>query len=252
MTKANIISVLNHKGGVGKTTSVVNLGAGLHRLGKNVLMVDLDPQANLTYHLCNEPVIDEPSIYQAILGDIPLPVVELKPGFHLVKSSLDLSGVEIDIQNEPGREYILRELIAPFIDDYDYILIDCPPSLGLLTILALSASTHTIIPVEAGTFALVGMTKLFDIIHKVKQRLNKGLASYRILITKYDGRKTIQKEIAERIQQQYGDKVFRTLIRTNVTLEEATMQAQSVFESDAHSAGAEDYLKIANEILIAL
>jgi chromosome partitioning protein len=248
MAKTNIISVLNHKGGVGKTTSVVNIGAALHRLGKRILLIDLDPQANLTYHLFNQPV-GEITIYQALLGDISLPITEIKPGFDLVVSTLDLSGVEIDLHNEPGREYILRELIAPFVKDYDYILIDCPPSLGLLTIMALSTSTRTIIPVEAGTFAMVGMTKLFEIIDKVKHRINKNLDSYSILITKYDGRKTIQKEIAERIQQLHSASVFHSFIRSNVALEEATMEARSVFDSNPKSAGAEDYLSVANEII---
>jgi len=249
MPKSNIISVLNHKGGVGKTTTVANIGAGLHRLGKRVLLIDIDPQANLTMHLYGEVAPDEHTIYGAMLGKHPLPVVALKPGLDLVISTLDLSGIEIELQNEPGREYILRELLSPVASNYDYILIDCPPSIGLITVFALSASTFTIIPVEAGTFALVGMTKLFEIIDKVKSRLNKKLSNYRILITKYDGRKTIQKEIAEHIRRQYGNKVFQTVIKSNVALEEATMKKKSVFDIAPKSSGAENYLNICHEIV---
>ena len=248
MPKANIISVLNHKGGVGKTTTVANIGAGLQRLGKRVLLIDIDPQANLTSHLYGEAAAGEHTIYGAMLGRYPLPVIEILPGLDMVISTLDLSGVEIDLQNEPGREYILRELIAPVQNDYDYILIDCPPSIGLITIFALSTSTHTIIPVEAGTFALIGMTKLFDIIDKVKSRLNKKLSSYRILITKYDNRKTIQREIAESIRVQYGNKVFQTAINANVSLEEATMARRSVFDVSPKSTGAANYLSVCEEI----
>ena len=249
MRKAKIISVLNHKGGVGKTTTVANTGAGLHRLGKRVLLIDMDPQANLTLHLYGEAATDQPTIYGAMLGRYPLPIVQLNPGFDLVISTLDLSGVEIDLQNEPGREYILRELLSPVASNYDYILIDCPPSIGLITIFALSASTHTIIPVEAGTFALVGMTKLFDIIEKVKSRLNKELVSFRILITKYDSRKTIQKEISEHIRAKFGSNVFETVIPSNVALEEATMAKKSVFDTSPKSSGAENYLNVCREIL---
>jgi chromosome partitioning protein len=249
MSKALIISILNHKGGVGKTTTAANIGAGLQRLDKRVLLVDLDPQANLTMHLYGEAAAGEHTVYGAMLGKYPLPVVSILPGLDLVISTLDLSGVEIDLQNEPGREYILRELLSPAVNEYDYILIDCPPSLGLITIFALSTSAQTIIPVEAGTFALIGMTKLFETIDKVKARLNKKLSSYRILVTKYDGRKTIQKEIAEHIRQQYGAKVFKTFIRTNVALEEATMAKHSVFEHDPKSPGAEDYLNACREII---
>jgi chromosome partitioning protein len=246
----HIISVMNHKGGVGKTTSAVNIGAGLHLLGKQVLLVDLDPQANLTMHLLGgEPESDSQTIYGAIRSDYALPILNLKPGFDIVISTLDLSAAELELQSEPGREYILRELLSPFMEDYDYILIDCPPSLGLLTINALSTSTGIIIPVESSAFSLKGMTKLFDIIAKVQYRLNKNLESYKILITKYDSRKSLQKQIAERIITQDIAPVFKTVIRTNVTLEEASMSQCSVFDLDARCAGAKDYMNVCNEIL---
>jgi chromosome partitioning protein len=238
---------MNHKGGVGKTTSTANIGAGLHLLGKRVLLIDLDPQANLTLHLLGEP--DGKTIYGALKSEYPLPLTTIKPGLDIVISTLDLSAAEMELQSKPGREYILHELISPFISDYDYILIDCPPSLGLLTINALSASTEIIIPVESSAFSLKGMAKLFDIIDKVKHRLNINLKSYKILITKYDSRKTIQKQITEHIQKQQSTTAFKTIIRTNVTLEEASMSQCSVFDLDNNSPGAKDYMDVCREII---
>jgi chromosome partitioning protein len=240
---------MNHKGGVGKTTSTVNIGAGLHKRGKRILLIDLDPQANLTMHLLGEPEASEKTIYGALRSEYALPTLNIKPGFDIVISTLDLSAAELELQSEPGREYILHELISPFAGDYDYILIDCPPSLGLLTINALSTSTEIIIPVESSAFSLRGMTKLFDIIEKVKYRLNKDLKTYKILITKFDGRKSIQKQITERIQTQQAAPVFKTIIRTNVALEEASMSQCSIFDLDDRSAGAIDYMKVCDEII---
>ena len=243
---AEIISLINHKGGVGKTTSAVNIAAGLHIQGKRVLLIDLDPQANLTMHLIGD---SEQTIYGALRGDYPLPVVTLKPGLDIVVSTLDLASAELELQKEPGREYLLSELIQPIAGNYDYIFIDCPPSLGLLTLNALSASTRIIIPVESSAFSLKGMTALFDIIAKVKQRINKNLKSYKVLVTKYDSRKTIQKQITETIQAQQLAQVFDTVIRTNVTLEEAAMSQCCVYDLDPKSAGAADYMKICEEII---
>jgi chromosome partitioning protein len=240
---------MNHKGGVGKTTSAANIGAGLHILGKRVLLIDLDPQANLTMHLLGEPEQNKETIYGALRSEYALPIINIKPGFDIVISTLDLSAAELELQSEPGREYILKELISPFKEDYNYIVIDCPPSLGLLTINALSVSTEIIIPVESSAFSLKGMTKLFDIIEKVKYRLNKNLILYRILITKYDGRKSIQKQITERIQTQQMAPVFKTIVRTNVALEEASMLKYSIFDLDDKCAGAIDYMNVCKEII---
>jgi chromosome partitioning protein len=243
----SIISIVNHKGGVGKTTSAVNIGAGLNLLGKKVLLVDLDPQANLTVHLGFSPNLEK-TIYGALKGKYPIPIDTVKPGLDVVVSTLDLAGAEIELSSETGREIILKELLEKVQSQYDYILIDCPPSLGLLTVNSLSASKQVIITVEPGTFSLMGMSKLFEVIDKVKNRINKELTKYKILITKYDGRKAIQKEFVEVIKQTYKDKVFNTVIRTNVTLEEATTQGVSVFETDSKSNGSEDYMNVCHEI----
>ena len=245
---AKIISFVNHKGGVGKTTSAANIGAGLNRLEKKVLIVDLDPQANLTIHMGLSPN-SEKSIYGALTGRYPLPVETVKPGLDVVVSTLDLAVAEMELNNETGREVILRDLLEKVQSNYDYILIDCPPSLGVLTINSLSASKQVIITVEPGTFSLMGMSKLFEIIDKVRNRINKDLTKHKILITKFDTRKAIQKEFVEVIKQTYKNKVYNTIIRTNVTLEEATTKGESVFETDIKSNGAEDYMNVCNELI---
>ena len=243
---AKIISFLNHKGGVGKTTSAANIGAGLNLLGYRILLVDLDAQANLTLHLYGD-CEEEKTIYGALKSDYPLTIYNIKKDLDIVVSTLDLSAAELELKSEPGREYLLKELLQSYLDDYDYILIDCPPSLGLLSVNALSTSDYIIIPVECSAFSLKGMIKLFDIIEKVKYRLNKKLKSYKILITKYDVRKSIHKQIAEEIKKQ--KEVFKTIVRTNVTLEESTIEQKSVYEINNKSYGSIDYMSICNEII---
>src|SRR5665648_343152 len=166
-----VIAIINHKGGVGKTTSTVNIGAGLSLSGKRVLLIDLDPQANLTNNVGLDPLTNK-NIYGALKGEYLLPVVRSTNNIDVVCSTLDLSGAELELNNEPGRESILKRLIAPVLNEYDFVLIDCPPSLGLLTLNALSTSQSCIIPVELANFALLGMTKLFEIIKKVRDRIN--------------------------------------------------------------------------------
>jgi len=247
--KATVIALLNHKGGVGKTTSTVNIAAGLHASGKRILLIDIDPQANLTLHLLGDAEDKYPkNIYGALKSEYPLQAYSVKDGLDMVVSTLDLCAAELELLSKPGRDFFLRELISPYLSDYDYIFIDCPPSLGVLTINALAASKYLIIPAECSAFALKGMTKLFTVINEVKYYLNKDLVSFKILITKYDSRKTIQRQIASLIQSTYKD-AFTTTIRSNVTLEEASMQQRSVFDVDPKSAGAIDYMNVCNEII---
>jgi chromosome partitioning protein len=246
MTKT--ISLINHKGGVGKTTSTVNIGAGLNRLGKKVLLIDLDPQANLTINLGLEPT-EEKNIYQAFHGAYPLPVKNIKNGLDAVCSTLDLSVAEMELFTEPGREYILKNLIKPVEKQYDYILIDCPPALGFLTLNALTASQLAIIPVELSNFAIVGMSKLFDVMGKVRDRINPDLNDFRILMTRTDKRKRVHKDIAELLQNKYPDKTFKTEISSNVKIEESQLDRKDIFEYDAQSSGASDYMAVCHEIL---
>lgn len=259
LNMTQIISLLNHKGGVGKTTSAVNIAAALHLCGKRILVIDLDPQANLTMHLGFEtysefspPGEKKPSfqtIYGALRSEYALPISNYKPDFDVVISTLDLASAEMELLNVPGREYLLKELIQPYLEDYDYIIIDCPPSLGFLTLNALSTSTHIIIPVESSAFSLDGMTKLFKVIDIVRYRLNPNFVSQKLLITKYDGRKSIQKQITESIQSQRLAPVFQTIIRTNVALEEASMHRCPIFDLDKKSPGAIDYMNVCKEII---
>ena len=187
MSKAKVISVLNHKGGVGKTTTTINLGGALRQKGYKVLLIDLDGQANLTESLGFSAELPQ-TIYGAMKGEYDLPIYEHKDGLCVVPSCLDLSAVETELINEAGRELILAHLIKGQKEKFDYILIDCPPSLSLLTLNALTASDRLIIPVQAQFLAMRGMAKLMQVVHKVQQRLNSDLSIAGVLITQYDCR----------------------------------------------------------------
>lgn len=244
---SKIISISNHKGGVGKTTSTINIGAGLSLLKKKVLLIDLDPQANLSHSLgIIEP---EYNIYGAIKGEYKLQPIEILKGLDVIASTLDLSGAEIEISGEAGREYILKELIDPLRGSYDYILIDTPPSLGLLTVNSFTASDEVFIPLQAQYLALQGLSKLIEIVDKITKRLNKDLVIGGVIITQYDNRKILNKDVATTIEAHFKDKVFKTKIRDNVALAEAPAQGLDIFRYQAKSKGAEDYLNLSKEII---
>jgi len=244
---SKVISISNHKGGVGKTTSAINIGAGLAGLGKRVLLIDLDPQANLSQSL---GIIDqEPNIYQAIKGESPLKPIQILKGLDIVPSTLDLSGAEVELAGEAGREYILRELIEPLRNSYNYILIDSPPSLGLLTINAFTASDEIYIPLQAQYLALQGLAKLREVIEKITKRLNKGLKLGGVFITQYDSRKVLNRDIANTIAEHFKEGVFTTKIRDNVALAEAPTAGLDIFRYQPNSHGAQDYLSLCKEII---
>ena len=241
-----IIALSNHKGGVGKTTSTINIGAGLNKLGKKVLLIDLDPQANLSQSL---GLIDqERNIYGAIKGKYKPQPIEIIKGLDVIPSTLDLSGAEVELSSEAGREYILKELIEPLRRSYDYILIDSPPSLGLLTINAFTASDEVLIPLQAQYLALQGMSKLIEIIEKIQKRLNKKLKIGGVFITQYDNRKVLNRDVAETIHKHFKNKIFITVIRDNIALAEAPAQGVDIFRYNPKSYGAEDYLRLCKEI----
>ena len=242
-----IISLLNHKGGVGKTTSTINIGAGFAEMGKKVLLLDLDPQANLTLSLGIPR--QKVTIYEALSGEGELAPFEYKPNFHVITSSLDLSGAEMELINEAGREYILRELFVPLMDEYDFILIDCPPSLGLLTLNALTSSQYVVIPLQTEFLALQGLAKIKQVIDKVKFRLNKNLDIAGVVATMYDSRRVLNRDVVETIHKYFGEKVFKTYIRDNVALAEAPAQRKDIFSYNPKSSGAEDYMSLCKEIL---
>lgn len=242
-----IISLLNHKGGVGKTTSAINIGAGLVELGKRVLLVDLDPQANLTLSLGipRQPV----TIYEAMRGESELVPFKVKEGLEVIISVLDLSGAEMELINEAGREFILRELFEPLKEDFDFIIIDCPPSLGLLTLNALTSSDYVIIPLQTEFLALQGLAKIKQVVQKVKLRLNKKLQIGGVIATMYDSRKVLNRDVVETIKKYFGKLVFETMIRDNVALAEAPAQRKDIFAYNRSSSGAEDYLSLCKEII---
>ena len=248
MTK--IIAVLNHKGGVGKTTTTINLAAALRQKKKRLLAIDMDGQANLT-ESCGLSIEEEHTMYGAMRGEYPLPLIELENGLAIVPSCLDLSAAESELINEPGRELILKGLIAKLLDSrkFDYILIDCPPSLGLLTLNALTAADYLIIPVQAQFLAMRGMAKITNVVGIVKERLNPNLNIGGIVITQFDKRKTLNKSVAELISESFCDKVFKTVIRDNVSLAEAPIKGMNIFEYNKNSNGAKDYMELAKEVL---
>ena len=244
---SKVISISNHKGGVGKTTSTLNIGAGLNSLGKKVLLIDLDPQANLSQSLgIKEPKVN---IYGALRGEYKLQPVNILPGLDIIPSTLDLSGAEVELVGEAGREYILREIIEPLRGSYEFILIDNPPSLGLLTINAFTASDLVFIPLQAQYLALQGLTKLIEVVEKIQRRLNKGLVVGGVFITQYDSRKVLNRDVATAIDSHFKDVVFQTRIRDNVSLAEAPAQGLDIFRYNPRSYGAEDYLSLSKEIV---
>ena len=248
MTK--IIAVLNHKGGVGKTTTTINLAAALQQKKKRVLAIDMDGQANLTESF-GLSIEEEQTVYGAMKGKYPLPLVETAGGGTVVPSCLDLSAAEAELINEPGRELILNGLIGKLLENrkFDYILIDCPPSLGLLTLNALTAADYLIIPVQAQFLAMRGMAKIMNVIATVQERLNPKLAIGGIVITQFDKRKTLNKSVAELVKDSFCEKVFKTVIRDNVSLAEAPIKGKNIFEYSRNSNGAKDYMALAQEVL---
>lgn len=246
---SKIIAIANHKGGVGKTTSSLNIGAGLTqgKSGKRVLLIDLDPQSNLTQSLAiNET---EKNSYGALKGFYPLSPVAITPKLHVIPSTLDLSGAEIELSAEAGREYLLKELIRPIKNKYDYILIDCPPSLGLLTVNALAAADEVYIPLQTQFLAIQGLAKLLEIVEKINKRLNKKLKVGGIILTQFDQRKTLDRDVVTSIEDRFSAKVFKTRIRTNVSLAEAPSVGKDIFSYQPKSPGAEDYLNLCTEII---
>lgn len=242
-----IYSISNHKGGVGKTTSTINIGAALANKNKKVLLVDLDPQANLTQSLGIKDI--QISIYDNLKGEKMVNTIEYKHNLHVLPSSLDLSAAEIELSSEPGREYILKDILHQFVNKFDYIFIDCPPSLGLLTINALAASDYVIIPMQAEYLPLRGLAKLTDVITKIRTRLNQKLQIGCVFLTQYDSRKVLNRDIAASVLEFFGDKFLDTKISSNVALAEAPSQGKDIFLYNKSCKGATDYDDLCEEML---
>ncbi len=247
------IAVINQKGGSGKTTTVVNVGAAMAQAGHKVLLVDLDPQAHTTIHLGFEPFKPEKSIYDVLINETLIDDVIIAThvkNLLLLPAKIELASAEIEMVNTIGREIVLREALKKSKENPEYILIDCPPSLGLLTLNALTTASEVIIPIQAEFFALEGLTKLVQTIQIVTERINPATHISGVLITMFDKRKNICREVAEKTVNHFGEKVFRTKIRENVKLAEAPSFGQTIFEFAPNSHGAEDYKKLTREILM--
>lgn len=243
------IAFTNQKGGVGKTTTTVNTGAGLANLGYRVLLVDMDPQANLTYSVkLNSNRIDK-NIYHLLRGDVGVKDIVMKhKQFDILPSSIELSGAEMELVNIPAREMLLKDALQVIAGNYDYVLIDCPPNLGVLTLNAFTAADELVIVLQSEYLALHGLSKLMDVIQVVQRRLNKNLKVEGILCTLYDNRKNLNREVVGHIRDYFGAKVFNTVIRDNVALAEAPSHHKTIFEYDGESNGAVDYQMFAKEI----
>jgi chromosome partitioning protein len=242
-----IIAIANHKGGVGKTVSTANIGAGLRLLGKQCLLIDLDPQASLTKSLGIEGPAK--TIYGVLRGSYKPEPVQIRPGLELIPSDLDLSGAEVELINETGREYVLREILEPLKGGYDFILIDTPPSLGILTVNALTAAQEVLIPLQAQFLALHGLSKLLEVIGKIQKRLNPGLQVGGVFLTQFNARKVLNRNVLEAVQARFKDGLFSTHIRDNVALSEAPYAGVDIFTYSPKCYGAEDYLSLCKEIL---
>ena len=249
---AKIISIANQKGGVGKTTTAVNLSASLAVLEKKVLLVDCDPQANATSGLGVNPDELEKSVYECILGQANASdiIVETEtPNLYLLPTRIDLVGAEVELINEKGREQFLSRVLEPLRESYDFIIVDCSPSLGLITINALTASDSVIVPIQSEYFALEGLGKLLNTIRIVQTRLNPKLAIEGMLITMYDNRLRLARQVVEDVRDHFKQMVFDTLIFSNTKLAEAPSYGQPIIMHDAASTGAINYLNLAQEIL---
>ncbi|HPS90110.1 MAG TPA: AAA family ATPase, partial [Methanosarcina vacuolata] len=211
--KPQIFAISNHKGGVAKTSTSVNLGAGLALMKRRVLLVDLDPQCNLSQSLGVKD--EEPNMYSALKGLCPIPEIPIIDNLWLAPSNLNLSGAELELSMEPGRENLLKRLLAKTQNEYDYILCDCPPSLGLLTVNALNAADKVLIPLQAQFLASQGLAKLMEIIAKVKERLNPELSIGGIIITMYKKNTVLSRDVVEFTNSRFSDLIFQTKIRDN-------------------------------------
>jgi chromosome partitioning protein len=245
-----VLAIANQKGGVGKTTTAINLGAALAALEMRVLLVDCDPQGNATRGLGVEP--EAPHLYHVLSGQVPIASAIRDTGFpnlRLVPAGRDLVGIEVEFVGLDGWQYRLRRALAGVVTELDAILLDCPPSLGHLTVLALAAAERVLVPMQCEYFALEGISSLVNTLRRVRGSANPRLALGGILLTMYDERTNLSREVSAEVRRHFGGRVYETVVPRNVRLAEAPSHGQPIIQYDIKSRGAEAYLALAREVL---
>ena len=250
--QTKVMAIINQTGGVGKSTTAINLSAALGELGKQVLLVDLDPQGNSSSGLGIEKSQVHNCVYDVLLNDVAIEDViipDVGEGLDLVPATINLAGAEVELVSEMARENRLKDAVGSLRGKYDYVFIDCPPSLGLLTVNALVAADKLLIPIQCEFYALEGVTKLLDSMKRVKTRLNPTLDIFGVLLTMYDGRTTLSRQVVEEVRSYFGKTVFTTLIPRTVKLSEAPSFGQPITQYDPSGKGAQSYVNLAKEVV---
>ena len=250
--QTKVMAIINQKGGVAKSTTAINLSAALGELGKQVLLVDLDPQGNSSSGLGIEKSQVHNCVYDVLLNDVAIEDViipDVGEGLDLVPATINLAGAEVELVSEMARENRLKDAVGSLRGKYDYVFIDCPPSLGLLTVNALVAADKLLIPIQCEFYALEGVTKLLDSMKRVKTRLNPTLDIFGVLLTMYDGRTTLSRQVVEEVRSYFGKTVFTTLIPRTVKLSEAPSFGQPITQYDPSGKGAQSYVNLAKEVV---